>query len=78
MGGVVVSHKTLVSAPVPIGIGIRGLGLGLDNIGNWLTHRMEKFSLKFKVGHKICNILEYMYLMMYLLYSCLGLYLLCW
>ena len=46
-----------MSAPVPIGIGIRGLGLGLDNIGNWLTHRMEKFSLKFKVGHKICNIL---------------------
>ena len=29
------------------------------NIGNWLTHRMEKFSLKFKVGHKICNILGY-------------------
>jgi len=57
LDGVVVSHKTLVSAPVPIGIGIRGLELGLDNIGNWLTHIMEKFSLKFKVGHKICNIL---------------------
>ncbi len=28
----VVAHKTLVSAPVSIGIGIRrGLGLGLDN-----------------------------------------------
>ena len=49
VGGVVVSHKTLVSAPVPIGIGIRGLGLGLDINGNWLTHRMQKFSLKFKV-----------------------------
>ena len=32
VGGVVVAHKTLVSAPVPIGIKIRGLGLGLDNI----------------------------------------------
>ena len=31
-GGVVVAHKTLLSAPVPIGIGIWGLGLGLDNI----------------------------------------------
>ena len=28
----VVAHKTLVSAPVPIGIGVRGLRLGLDNI----------------------------------------------
>ena len=27
-----VAHKTLVSAPIPIGIGIRGLGQGLDNI----------------------------------------------
>ena len=26
-----VAHKTLLSAPVPIGIGIRGLGLALDN-----------------------------------------------
>ena len=26
-----VAHKTLLSAPVPIGIGIWGLGLGLDN-----------------------------------------------
>ena len=26
-----VAYKTLVSALVPIGIGIRGLGLGLDN-----------------------------------------------
>ena len=29
--GWVVAHKTLLSAPVPIGIGIRGFGLGLDN-----------------------------------------------
>ena len=34
VGGLVVAHKTLVSAPVPTGIGIRGLGLGLDNF--WL------------------------------------------
>ena len=27
----VVAHKILLSAPVPIGIWIRGLGLGLDN-----------------------------------------------
>ena len=32
--GGVVAHKTLLSAPVPIGIGIRGLGLGLDNFVN--------------------------------------------
>ena len=31
-GGWVVAYKILLSAPVPIGIGIRGLGLGLDNI----------------------------------------------
>ena len=30
--GWVVAHKTLLSAPVPIGIGIWGLGLGLDNL----------------------------------------------
>ena len=29
-GHVVVAHKTLLSAPVRIGIGSRGLGLGLD------------------------------------------------
>ena len=29
-----VAHKILLSAPVPIGIGIRGLGLGLDNSAN--------------------------------------------
>ena len=34
VGGWVVAYKTLVSAPVPIGIGIRGLGLGLDNFQN--------------------------------------------
>ena len=31
VGGWWVAYKTLFSAPVPIGIGIRGLGLGLDN-----------------------------------------------
>ena len=31
VGGWVVAYKILLSAPVPIGIGIRGLGLGLDN-----------------------------------------------
>ena len=30
-GGWVVAYKILVSAPVPIWIGIWGLGLGLDN-----------------------------------------------
>ena len=31
-GYMVVTHRTLLSAPVPIRIGIWGLGLGLDNI----------------------------------------------
>ena len=30
-GGGVVAYKTLLSAPIPIWIGIWGLGLGLDN-----------------------------------------------
>ena len=30
-GYMVVAHRTLLSSPVPIGIGIWGLGLGLDN-----------------------------------------------
>ena len=37
VGGGWVAYKTLVSAPVPIWIGIRGLGLGLDNSVNFIN-----------------------------------------
>ena len=39
-GGWLVAYKILLSAPVPIGIGIRGLGLGLDNIAELDLHRI--------------------------------------
>ena len=56
VGGVVVAHKTLVSAQVPIGIGIRGLGLGIDNFCLY-KHTQEidfvTFTESFKKLHAI-------------------------
>ena len=56
MGGAV-AYKTLVSATVTIGIGIRGLGLGLDNsLLNVVWHAHYFVSQLFnevELGHSI-------------------------
>ena len=43
---VVVAHKILLSAPVPIRIGVWGLGLGLDNIYEASSQKLNTFTIK--------------------------------